>query len=338
VPKLRYVLGVDGGGSKCDAVLIAEDGTVVGWGRGGPTAHWYDTPEVIAHSYADALTAALAGVHDAQIWVAGHCRTPGARQIIEAAGEVIGRTFAGETEVAFASAGEDRGLIVLAGTGSFVHLRTADGRTRHVGGMGPVLGDYGSAYEVGLRGLRAAFAGHWLALRRTSLSAAIPAALGVAGLREIFDLVYVQRCLDRRAIAALASTVDREAEAGDAIAVECVRGAADDLAELAVELIAEMDAGDEDLPVIASGSVAQRSRIWWEHMCARIAAVAPRMRPIIPAVRPVVGAALLALRDMDVAVTPELIDRIVATQQEHYQRAAEAAAAKAEDGGGDAGA
>ncbi|MGD9497421.1 MAG: N-acetylglucosamine kinase [Armatimonadota bacterium] len=329
---LRYVLGVDGGGSKCDAVLLAEDGTVVGWGRGGPTSVWYDTPEVIEASYADAVSGALAGVRGVRLWLSGHCRSPQARQAIKAAGEVTGRSFAGESEVAYAAAREQWGLIVLAGTGSFVHLLTRDGRTRHAGGLGPVLGDYGSAHEIGLRGLRAAFSSEWLASRRTSLREAIPAALGVEALRDVFHLVYEAHALNRRAIAALARTVDREAEGGDAIAIQCIRGAADELAELAVEVVAEMGVGDEELPVIASGSVARHSRIWWEHVCARIAAAAPRMRPIIPPVPPVVGAALVGLSAMGVTITDELMARIVQTQQ-RFLRAAAAAAENSQGGG-----
>ena len=329
---LRYVLGVDGGGSKCDAVLIAEDGTVVGWGRGGPTSPWYNTAEVIDASYADAVCGALAGVRGAELWLAGHCRSPLAREAIVAAGEVIGRSFAGESEVAYASAREEWGLIVLAGTGSFVHLVTRDGRTRHAGGMGPVLGDYGSAHEVGLRGLRAAFSSQWLASRRTSLREAIPAALGVVELRDVFHLAYEARTLNRRTIAALARTVDREAEAGDAIAAQCIRDAADELADLAAEMIAEMGVADEELPVIASGSVARHSRIWWEQMCARIAEAAPRMRPIVPPVPPVIGAALVAFGAMGVAITDELIARIVETQQP-FLRPAPADAANSQGGG-----
>jgi len=325
VCELRYALGVDGGGSKCDAVLLAEDGTVAGWGRGGPVHHWYDAADVIAASYGDAVSRALKGVTGARLCVAGHFHSPRAWEAVRTAGEVVSTVQAGEVNVAFAAAGVDWGLIVLAGTGSFVHLRTPDGRGRHAGGLGPILGDYGSAYDVGLRGLRAAFASGWLQSRATTLGHAIPEALGVADLRHVFHLTYNERALNRRRIASLARVVDREAEAGDAIAAGCLRDAADDLADMAVGMIRESGVEDAGLPVIASGSVAQKSRLWWRHMCGRLAEVAPGIEPIIPRVPPAVGAALLALGAMGVEVTPALIERIVATQDQHL-RAAEAAA------------
>lgn len=324
MPKLRYALGVDGGGSKCDAVLIREDGTVAGWGRGGPTHHWYDPADVIARSFADAVTMALADVRNARMWVAGHFHSPLAWEAIELAGEVVGRTHPGEVDVAYASALVDHGLVVLSGTGSFVHLRTRDGEGLHAGGLGPVLGDYGSGYDVGLRGLRAAFAEQWLESRRTSLRDAIPAALGVPDTRHVFHMVYNERSMNRRRIASLARTVNQEAEAGDEIARRCVLDAADALADFAVEVLEQVGVNDEQLPVIASGSVAQNSRLWWERMCERIREVAPRMKPIIPRVRPAVGAALTALREMGVEVTPQLVDRIVETQQAPYDAAQKA--------------
>ena len=311
---MRYALGVDGGGSKCDAVLIDDTGAVVGWGRGGPAHTWYDPPDVVEASYADAVGQALAGVEGARIWLAGGVRYDRVRQAIRAAGKLEAIVPAGEVEAAFACAQEEWGMVLLSGTGSFAHLSAPDGRHLHFGGMGPILGDYGSAYDIGLRGLRAAFASRWTRSRRTSLAEAVPAALGVGSLKEVFDLVYAAKSLSRRKTAALAKVVNREAEVGDAVAIRCLQRAADDLAELAEDLIHELAMEEEAFPVIASGSVAQQSRAWWEHICRRIAAVAPRSRPVIPRVRPVVGAAMIALRAMGVQWTPALMDRIVETQ------------------------
>lgn len=49
------------------------------------------------------------------------------------------------------------GVVVSAGTGS-IALWTDGVSSRRVDGWGPLLGDYGSGYDIGSRGLRAAFA------------------------------------------------------------------------------------------------------------------------------------------------------------------------------------
>jgi len=312
---MRYALGIDGGGSKCDAVLIEETGVVAGWGRGGPTHGYYDSPQVVHQSLLQAIAGALQGVCDAEIWLGGYLPSGECREAIERAGKLERVVPAGEVSTAFASVQEDWGVIVLSGTGAFVHGRTPDGRNLHVDSLGPILGDYGSAYSIGLRGLRAAFASSWAKARRTTLVEVVPRLLGADDLHGVFELAYVKKALGRRQIASIAKAVNEEAEKGDRIAIRCLQEAADELAELAIDVIDELGMQDLTFPVIAIGGVAQHSRLWWERVCARIATAAPHSRPIIPRVRPAVGAALQALKAMGVPWTSGLLDRIVETQQ-----------------------
>lgn len=298
--EMRYALGIDGGGSKCEAALLKECGTVVGWGRGGPIHSYYDPPEVIDSSYLEAIRAALSGVAGAELWAAGHIPPIAVlERAVGDVGRVCARLPAREEDTAFASAQVEWGLVALSGTGSFLHGRTADGRDRHFGGLGPVLGDYGSAYAIGLAGLRAAFASDWTPGRRTTLAEAVPRAVGVGDLRSVFYLVYVEQ-MNRRQIAALARTVDATAEAGDQVAIAMLQQAADDLADTAVDLIGELQMGGLAFPLVLIGGVAHGSRLWRERLLARITAVAPGARPVLPSLPPAIGAALLALRRMGV--------------------------------------
>lgn len=304
----RLALGIDGGGSKCDAALMQEDGAVIAWGRGGPTHIYYDPPETICASYVEAIASALRRVRGEDIWAAGPLPEGGPRDAVSADNTLARHIQATEVDTAFASAQEEWGMVVLAGTGSFVYGRTSDGRERYFGGRGPVLGDYGSAHAIGLLGLRAAFASHWTEARRTCLEAAIPRALGVADLDGVFHRVYVTG-ITRREIAALARVVDAEAEAGDRVAVDCLQRAADELADVAADVIRELDLGDASFPVIRIGGVARHSRLWWERMSEHLLRTAPGLRSVAPPVLPAVGAALVALKEMGVAWTPEVIAR-----------------------------
>ncbi len=305
---MRYALGIDGGGSKCDAALMGEDGAVLAWGRGGPTHIYYDPPEVIAGSYVEAVAGALSGVRGAKVWAVGHLPEGAPRDAILAANDLKRYAPANEVDTAFASAQEQWGIIVLAGTGSFVHGRAPGGRDLHFGGRGPIVSDHGSAYAIGLLGLRAAFSSHWTEARRTSLAAAIPEAFGVENLDRVFHRLYVEG-VGRRQIAALAKVVDAEANRGDRVAADSLRRAADDLAEVALDVINELAMNDLSFPVIAIGGVARHCRIWWDRICRELSAVAPGVRPVVPAVLPAVGAALLGLREMGAPWTPDVIER-----------------------------
>jgi N-acetylglucosamine kinase-like BadF-type ATPase len=287
---------------------MQESGAVVAWGRGGATHVYYDPPEVISASYVEAITGALREVRGADICVAGPLPEGAPRDAITVDNDLVHHVRATEVDTAFASAQEEWGIIVLAGTGSFVHGRAPNGRDLHFGGRGPILGDYGSAYAIGLLGLRAAFASHWTEARRTNLAPAIPRALGVSDLDGVFHRVYVTG-ITRREIASLARVVEAEAEAGDRVSIGCLHRAADELAEVAVDLINELGLGDKSFPAIRIGGVAQHSRLWWNRVCSHLSRVAPGLRSVVPPVLPAVGAALVALKQMGMAWAPGVIAR-----------------------------
>lgn len=317
---MRYVLGIDGGGTKCDAVVMDEQGTVMGWGRGGSSHGLYvgnhSATRSVRRAVRDALPAskptvavvAGTGLHAAQL------------------GEWIDQPFlldqfvpAGEVAMGFATALTTHGILVLSGTGSFVCGVTTSGRTLQEGGNGCIIADEGSAYHIGVLGIRAAFRSHYSEARRTTLAQAVPRALGVDSMHDVFNLVYVNH-VGRSRIASVAKAVDAEAEAGDAVAAGVLERAADELGELLLEVIRELEFTGTDEHLVANGSVAQGSRLFWQRVCAIARSGAPGLRPVCPRVRPVVGACLLALRRLGVNWTPALLERIIETQEPFVAR------------------
>jgi N-acetylglucosamine kinase-like BadF-type ATPase len=64
----------------------------------------------------------------------------------------------GDDEIALDAAFPGKsGVLIIAGTGSNVLARTSGGERVNVGGWGPTLSDEGSAYWIGLEGLRSGF-------------------------------------------------------------------------------------------------------------------------------------------------------------------------------------
>jgi glucosamine kinase len=110
------------------------------------------------------------------------------------------------------------GLLILAGTGSIVVGRDGEGRWARAGGLGPLLGDEGSAFWIGRAWLRATTDGE--------------------------DFLPVRRLVTRpdavARIAALAPAVFRRARKGDASARTIVREAQDHLATLAADVVRQL--------------------------------------------------------------------------------------------------
>lgn len=121
-------------------------------------------------------------------------------------------TVLSDAQAAFLGAlGPGPGLLILAGTGSIVIGRDAHGRWGRAGGLGPLLGDEGSAFWLGREWLRATTRGEDFLPARRLVRSADPVAR----------------------IAALAPAVVRRARRGDRRARAIVRAAQGHLAEQA---------------------------------------------------------------------------------------------------------
>ena len=187
------------------------------------------------------------------------------------------------------------GVLVMAGTGSNVIGRCADGKKFGAGGWGPVLGDEGSGYWIGLEGVRAALR----AEDRGVPSCLLHEILGHWGLKELGELVAMANGRPSPDFAGLAPVVAKCAGGGDMLARGVLERAGAELGEQ-VSLVhsAMVAAGCDDsaLGVAFTGSVLEKISIVREAMLERIYAVVPQARVVAEAVDPVVGALWQARR------------------------------------------
>jgi N-acetylglucosamine kinase-like BadF-type ATPase len=244
------VLGVDGGGSRCAAVLARPlpGGRLDILGRGvGGTAN----PRVAGHETARASI--LAAVH-AAFADAGLEVRPLAAACFGLAGVGLAAdrdaVLAWATHVPVAdrmlvvadgmlpfadAAAEPWGVVVIAGTGSLALARprtavmTTETDSDRCGGWGPILGDEGSGYAIAVQALKAAM--------RAADGRGPDTILREAFLRRFAadraaDLVARLHApgMGRREIADAAREVLAAAEVGDPVAVAIVTTAAADLA------------------------------------------------------------------------------------------------------------
>jgi len=313
----RLALGVDGGGTKSDAVLIDEHGNVLGWGRGGTGQILWAGRDAALENYSEAIRDALCDLRPNDLWVAGlHDRT---LERLECLTATLHYVHAGEVSRGLATALETCGILVLSGTGAFVSAFTESGEQATLDGLGPTLGDRGSGYQIGLMGMRAAMTSGWGPERKTILEETVPRELGVKTTNDVFNLVYMDQ-IGRSRIASAAKAVIQAADDGDRIAREIVMQAADDISQTLADVVRGLHLEDSHDALVASGGIAQSCGMYWDRVCERALAIAPKLRPIQPSVRPCIGAALLALKEMGVLWTQELLARIEETQRPFLER------------------
>ena len=201
----------------------------------------------------------------------------------------------GDEEVALDGAfrgGE--GILLIAGTGSNVIGRAADGTMYQAGGWGPALGDEGSGYWIGQEALRAGF---WAKDRSipTTLLDEIGAFWEAGSLGEIVEKANQRPGPD---FAALAPVVARCAEQGDELACAVLERAGEELAEqVALVSLKMQETGTKgEVGLAYTGSVIEHNARARESLTSALAKSAPRVR-IIPGAVDALEGALWRARD-----------------------------------------
>jgi N-acetylglucosamine kinase-like BadF-type ATPase len=254
---MRYVLGVDAGGSKTVALLADEHGNVVSRAAGGG-ANLHVHGEAAVEAVLSRLLSELAPPvvpAAAGFGLAGVDR-PAERAVIAALLPRIGLTMPARIEndafIALVAGSPDRtGIVVVSGTGSIAFGLHPGGATARAGGWGHILADEGSAYWLGhaalRRGIRAAD-GRGPA---TSFSDRVARKLGLEVPDGLVSWFYDQE-RSRYRIAELAGLVEEAARDGDEDAEELLEEAALHLAR-AARAVARKLAFEQPYLVVLSG-------------------------------------------------------------------------------------
>lgn len=192
---MRYVVGVDGGGSKVACLVAEETGRLRGYGRAGPVATNYvehaEAVEALRRGLRDALEAG--GLLGTAIDTLSISAPIDPAAVDEAIGDIPVRKVIhaaeGETPRWAAHYWVDGhiGVTVDAGTGSIARGWTPDGQQAGAGGWGATLGDEGSGYWVGLQAMKAILEAQDGRIEETELAQVV---FEHFGLRDVWDMVF----------------------------------------------------------------------------------------------------------------------------------------------------
>ena len=197
--------------------------------------------------------------------------------------------LAGDDEIALDGAFRGGpGILIIAGTGSNVRGRAADGAMYSAGGWGPALGDEGSGFWIGQEALRAGF---WAKDRgvTTTLLTEIGELWGAKSLGEIVEMGNARPGPD---FPALAPLVARCADAGDELAAAVLERAGVELAEQValVDLKMKESRGKDKVEAAYTGSVLEHISQVRSAMISALKTSAPDVRVVEGAVDPLEGA------------------------------------------------
>jgi len=257
---MRYVLGIDAGGTKTVGLLAEETGRVVAEARGtGANLQTHGELEVEkvfdgileelgSRGKIAAVCLGIAGVdrpHDEEV-IRGILRRLGYRETARVVNDAAIALVAGASERA--------GIVILAGTGSIAYGADRAGNTARSGGYGFLLADEGSGYWLGHQALRAAVRSADGRGPRSLLADLVFESLGVGSVAEMVPVVY-EKGLPKFRIAAHAGLVQKASDRGDAVATALLEEAALELSLAARAVAARLSLGEGPYRVVLAGGV-----------------------------------------------------------------------------------
>ncbi len=282
-PGTRYLLGVDGGGSKTMALIAALDESgrmsVCGRGRGGPSNLRLSGKKQSLESLDRAIDEALVDAG-----VPGRCLDYAVLALAGSTSPDVQLEITNWADKRHLSAGleivhdalpvlahgtaDGWGIALIVGTGSVAVGIDRHGKSVTKGGWGHWFGDKGSGYYLGDMALAAVAEASDEIGPQTVLSELVLERLGTKDPRSILKEVSGGGDT-RRAVAALAPIVMNAAEKQDRVALRIINGAVMEAVKL-VAAVAKALAFERPYPLALAGGVVCSSQLFRDELLFRL--------------------------------------------------------------------
>jgi len=320
------LLAIDGGQTATKALIARNDGQVIGAGLGGPSDHFH------IEGGLEKNRRAIVGAIDSVLDATGCAPEQVAAVGLGLTGALSGKSLIGVidgmvreklnpreitivpdyvTNLAGASGGQP-GVVLIAGGGAIGYGVTSEGDEAIAGGYGYLLGDEGSAFQIGLRAIAAACRGDDLRTEPTALQAVVADHFQVAKIRLLPQVIYAAG-FSRERISLLSPKVVQAAQQGDAAAIEILHTAGEELARTALGVMRQLLPPGTAVPVYMTGGVFQAGELLLDSFRRFLAREWPEAEPRVPRFPPAVGSLILAARSLGIEVDSVWLDNIAAT-------------------------
>lgn len=303
VPMAKWSLGIDGGGTKTEALLGSDVRRAV-WGKAGPSnPHAVGIAQAAKNVKAAVLASERAiGRQRPYVSVIGLAGMDTPRDVAAMhralAKELRGILAPGwqlvnDIAIALRSGTDEKhGAVVIAGTGSNALAIGPKGIAR-ASGRGHRLADEGSGYAQGLAALHAVTKADDGRGPKTLLTKYVLQHFHVRKPADLIHVVY-EPSFGKPQIAALAPYVQTAAERGDAVARLILVDAARELALLAITVIKKSELQHRAFPLVTVGGIFKCPIVLPTYFRSAVKKLAPKVRFVKPKLRPALGAWLMA--------------------------------------------
>ncbi len=322
---MKYVLGVDGGGTKTYASIISTSGEVLGKGVAGPSNYHDVGVELTKANIADAITLAA---RQAELTSAPKFEAAflGLASVVSPSDRAVVRSIANDLElpgddrlgidhdcrIALAGALSGReGIVQIAGTGSATYGRNAEGKEWRSGGWGYLLADEGGSYWFGLSAMKAAVRAEDGRSVPTVLRQLVMDRLELATMNDIMHRLHVTG-MSRLEIASLCPLLINAAIEGDNVALQVVSEGMCHISECIEEVAKRLGfAQSAACEIGLVGGLFNAGDVVVQPLRNAIQDRLPNSTIVFAELQPVLGACLLALECLGISPDKKLVGELI---------------------------
>lgn len=301
---MAYFLGADVGGTKTHVVVADHDGCVLGFGRSGPGNPEGVGPEGLLAALSEAAGQALTplglrpgDLAGAGLGIAGYDwpeDLPLMVETVEKLGLTCPNRIVNDAVPGLVIGARDGwGVSIIAGTGcnccGWDREHRREGR---VTGHGWLMGEYAGASELVMRAMQMV---SYAWIRRIEPTALTDAFIAYVGARDVDDLIAGYTASRYHIGPKAASLVFEVAARGDAVAVELIDWAGQELGEMAKAVIRQLDFEPLAFDVVLAGGMFAGGGRLIESLHRTVVGFAPGARLVHLSAPPVLGAALIGM-------------------------------------------
>ncbi|BBI36481.1 N-acetylmuramic acid/N-acetylglucosamine kinase [Cohnella abietis] len=304
---MKYVIGIDGGGTKSLLHMMDLEGNLLLELRGGPTNIYATSEQAVEQELTELLSqmveASGRSIADCVALCLGSAGVdrPYEKQVLSDIFRKCGvtgiLTITHDAEaVLVAGTGKQEGITLVSGTGSFGFARDLEGNRARTGGWGHLIGDEGGGYDIGINAIKAAVRSED---GREAPTLLLPMLMKEIGLeRPEQFLQYVYKTAGKPQIAALAKVVSEAYLAGDVRAKRILEDAASELYLKTSTLVRALHFENRPITLVANGSVFTHIHYVYERLSHLIKSSYPEITVVKPTLPAAHGAALIALQSL----------------------------------------
>lgn len=301
---MKYYIGIDGGGTKSHLVLTDENLNVIAENKGGPTNFLIIGKETVAKTIFELIDETLKNnnisyddVEGIFLGTTGAGRRNNAEDIKQAIlkfannNGVSYKKFDVDSDARIALEGAfagGPGSILIAGTGSIMFGKDAEGNIHRIGGFGRWIGDEGSGFMIGKKGFIAVakeFDGRG---SETMLTQLVKSKYGIENADILINKIYAEN-FD---IASIAQDVIDCANRNDHVCQQILREEATELFWHVVSALKKLNL--RELTISLIGSLLTTDNYYSNSFREMVNKNLPQVTIADPIYNPALGAVLMA--------------------------------------------